>query len=241
MGELGRRTPKDWDHVDRHPLRMGTPQNVNTVDIVEAENLEHRLNLPTQYVEHYNQGSEGACVGFACSWLMSILNRRKYAARHLYLEAQKIDEWDDTPPGEGTSVRAAMDILRNVGHWRLVRGLTRLAMLNEGVASNKWAKTVDELRACIAAGKPFALGVNWYANFDTPVVGKNNEQWVGKGNLGNLRGGHAICGYKASDRREAFGLVNSWGKSYPRVWIPYTTVQRLLDEDGEAAVVIDRT
>jgi hypothetical protein len=43
-----------------------------------------------------------------------------------------------------------------------------------------------------------------------------------------------------SDRRQAVRLVNTWGLSYPYVWIPYRVVDRLIDEDGEAALVTDR-
>jgi hypothetical protein len=45
----------------------------------------------------------------------------------------------------------------------------------------------------------------------------------------------------ANDRMGAVRFLNSWGRSYPRrVWMPYETLQRLLDEDGEATMVVDR-
>ena len=70
---------------------------------------------PDAWWDFYNQGSEGACVGFGISRLASQLNRKLYDGFWLYHEAQKIDEW----PGEdydGTSVRAGLDILRKRGH-----------------------------------------------------------------------------------------------------------------------------
>jgi hypothetical protein len=40
---------------------------------------------------------------------------------------------------------------------------------------------------------------------------------------------------------EAVPLHNSWGRSYPqRVWLPFQALDRLLRENGEAAVVLDR-
>ena len=51
---------------------------------------------PDVWWEFYNQGSEGACVGFGISRLASQLNRKLYDGFWLYREAQKIDEW----PGE---------------------------------------------------------------------------------------------------------------------------------------------
>ena len=39
-------------------------------------------------------------------------------------------------------------------------------------------------------------------------------------------------------------LTNSWGRGYPLVWVPYDTLQRLLDGiqyPGEATIITDRT
>lgn len=38
---------------------------------------------------------------------------------------------------------------------------------------------------------PVLLGINWYTNFDTPVL-KDNAYWIGLGDWGSVRGGHAI-------------------------------------------------
>lgn len=254
---LGRRVPTDWSHVEKYPLRRLQLPTVDTV--------ERKLDINTQWRDRYNQGAEGACVGFAASLAMSILNRWFYDARWLYDTAQIVDEWADTPPSEGTSVRAAMDVLRTIGHRRRIysagsdptSGASYAADLQHGILANRWARTVDELRTSIANGVPFVLGCNWYAAFDRPEVTRTwlglgrSEYWIGRtGALGRLRGGHAICGFAASDRRQAFGLCNSWGREvyergqlvagYPLVWIPYDVIQRLIDEAGEATVITDR-
>src|SRR3954453_10392858 len=70
---------------------------------------------PDDWWDFYNQGQEGACVGFGISRLASQLNRKRYDGFWLYHEAQKVDEY----PGEdyeGTSVRAGLDVLRTRGH-----------------------------------------------------------------------------------------------------------------------------
>src|SRR4051794_26720201 len=66
----------------------------------------------------YDQGNEGAGVGSGSSGMMSLLNRRRYFARWLWDRAKQVDQWPDTNPGDdnGTSVHAAMDVLRNAGH-----------------------------------------------------------------------------------------------------------------------------
>jgi hypothetical protein len=234
IGGLGRRPPSDLRHEALYPLRAALPETVETVERV--------LKLDYDYRPKYDQGAEGACVGFACSWAMSFLNRRFYDARWLYKTAQIIDEW----AGEdysGTSVRAGMDVLRETGHRRIIGDRTLPIQPTHGIQSNYWANTVDEVRTAIAAGVPVVLGIDWMSAFDRPEKRSNGETWIGRADLGRVRGGHAICCYGASDRRQAVKLVNSWGERYPLAWMPYTTLQRLLDGiqwPGEAAVIIDR-
>lgn len=228
---LDRLVPTDWEHVDKYPAIRMLPRTVVRV--------EHLIPLRYQYRERYDQGHEGACVGFAASWMMSILNKKFYDAHWLYREAQKIDEW----PGEnyeGTSVRAGMDVLRTSGHKEIHDPRHKHGiLLGDGIQANRWATTVDEIRTSISLGIPVVMGTNWYENFyDPQQVGR--DYWIGKGDLGPIRGGHAWCIYGASDRRQAFKFTNSWGQEYPLTWIPYETVQRLIDEYGEATLVADR-
>ena len=107
---------------------------------------------------------------------------RRYDPIDLWNEAKKIDEWDDTNPGDdnGTSVRAAYDIAREKGLCRVtfmrmgsdgvpVPFRPRSRDRAEGIERNRWARTTDEVRTAIAKGVPVAIGVNWYTNFDRPV------------------------------------------------------------------------
>ena len=229
---LGRRVPSDWKHREKYPYSAVAPRTVTRV--------EKTLPLP-RYRADYNQESEGACVGFAGSWMMSILNRRFYHARWLWNEAKKIDEWTYTNPGDnsGTSVRAAMDILRKTGHSRRFAGKFLPPALPEGIQENRWATSVDEIRTAISKGNPVTFGINWYVNFDTPKR-RGNFWWIGEGELGRVRGGHAVCIYGAADSMDAVAIVNNWGTTYPLVRMPYATVERLLEEEGEATLVTDR-
>lgn len=53
-----------------------------------------------QWWEFYDQGSEGACVGFAWSRCMTILNKEFYTARWLWDRAKERDQWAETNPGD---------------------------------------------------------------------------------------------------------------------------------------------
>lgn len=250
IGALGRRVPQDFDHVQKYPLRAAaTPQTVEKI-----------LYLPWWHKTH-DQGHEGACVGFGTSMLAAIVNThqrqtqnlrpftRRYDPWWLWDEAKKIDDWPDTNPGDdnGTSVRAACEVARTSGLVRVTPvGNQPAHSLGsgtpdqaEGVAAYRWAQTVDEMRACIAAGIPISIGVNWYSNFDHPET-VSGSKWIGRGDLGTVRGGHCVCIYGASDKRGAFRVKNSWGASYPLVWLTYGAMDRLLSESGEAAIITDK-
>lgn len=240
-GALGRRVPETWEHVSKYGLaEIGLP--------LPPAGTEKSLGLPWWWKSH-DQGPDGSCVGFGCSAMMSVTNHKqrllatgrditfRYESVWLYHEAQFIDEWADTPPGEGTSVRAGCDILRNRGHRRVQNGVAGVENLANGISANRWATTVDEMRSAIYANVACAIGVNWYSKMDSPYV-LNNEHWVDVG--GYVRGGHCLCVYRMSDRRQAFMLMNSWGAAWPPCWISYEDMQRLIDEAGEATVITDR-
>ncbi len=84
--------------------------------------------------------------------MMSLLNRRKYDARWLWNQAKIIDEWPDTNPGDdnGTSVRAACDVLRTQGHLRsTIRGAH--PDVQEGIQANRWAISAAEMLQVLAS------------------------------------------------------------------------------------------
>jgi hypothetical protein len=116
---------------------------------------------PDSWWDFYDQGAEGACVGFGWSRCMSILNNELYAARWLWDRSKEIDEWPQTNPGDdqGTSVRAAGDILRGSGHvdWADELGdddhnerSGYQPEVGDGIASFAWATSVDEVHQALA-------------------------------------------------------------------------------------------
>ena len=246
---LGRRTPPDLNHAAHYPLSTLITDPTHAL-VVPPAGTEKSLGLPWWWKQH-DQGQEGSCVGFGSSAMMSVTNHYqrlkqtgqdityRYAARWLYGEAQIVDEWPETPPAEGTSVRASCQILQQQGHRRVQKGVTGPVVLEHGISTYRWASTIDEIRAAIYGGLAVSIGVTWYSGFDNPLI-VNNERWLPSSNLGWVRGGHCVCLYRMSDRRQGFCLMNSWGAAYPPTWIKYMTMQDLLADWGEAAVITDR-
>ena len=205
------------------------------------------LPLPSWHPS-WDQGREGACVGFGSSMANSIGHNlvntaegdHRYDPFWLWTQAKKIDGLVHTDPHDGTTVHAAMRVLKNLGHVRVgPTGRDNPLSLHEGAKAYRWANTVDDVRAAIGQGLPVSAGVSWYENFDQPHF-VQGEYWIGRDSLGLVRGGHCVCMYAASDKREAVGVKNSWGTQYPLVWLPYSTLDRLIKEQGELALITDR-
>jgi len=117
----------------------------------------------------YDQGHEGACVGFGWSRCMSIYNGVEYSARWLWDSAKNRDEWPETKPGDenGTSVRAAAEVLNESGHvlwdeayaaddWKKRAKYTPEA--KQGIKAFRWAKTVDDVHAVLGNARADELG-----------------------------------------------------------------------------------
>lgn len=231
---LGRVPGGDPSRLEKHPL---------TASPILAGDAETRvkLALPRRYRAAMDQGEEGACVGFAWSWAMSIMTRKLFEPFWLYHEAQLVDPWEGEDYS-GTSVDAGGAVLLDKGH-RKVRRPRVVAEVGEpdvrwGVQRYYWCRTVDEVRAAIRAGFPVVLGVDWYTGFDRPETRPNGFWLPEESNWGHKRGGHAICCFGADDSLECVWLVNSWGLAYPIVKLSYAALGRLLDNGGDAAVGI---
>ena len=252
-GSLGRRIPTDWRHYEKFPLTAATTPDCPTPVAIgvnwysdfdepvekdgrhwiglDSTNLGHvrgghcvclepgdwlngghaitrKLQDDPTWWQFYDQGHEGACVGFGCSRMMSLLNRKRYDARWLWDWAKATDEWTETNPGDeqGTSVRAACEILRARGHvpWdeayagrEYQERDQETPTTDEGIGTYRWARSVEEV--------------------------------------------HAVLKSPLNDKLGAVRLLNSWGQNYPhRVFMPDETLQRLIDEDGEVALITDR-
>lgn len=185
-----------------------------------------------------DQGSEGACVGFA--WTAELLahpeapkqqpsfNYANSLAASFYKEAKKIDEW----PGEdyeGTSILAGAKIMKQMGF----------------IGEYRWCFSIEDVRDAVIAEGPVVVGVPWYEGmYDTEPTGLVRLR-------GAKVGGHAIVitGYEQSKRfgtvilNDVFRWRNSWGNGYGingSGWIRAKDLARLLSESGEACVPMQR-
>jgi hypothetical protein len=97
----------------------------------------------------YDQGEEGACVGFAISRSLSLMNRERYDGEWNYKQAQLIDDWEGEDYS-GTSVRAGLEVIQTQGPCRVYSGQKKEPDPVRGISAYRWATSVEMVIAALA-------------------------------------------------------------------------------------------
>jgi hypothetical protein len=165
-------TPTQDDETDEYFIARDGARSLTRIRGGHCVCLEPggELSDRDEWWSFYDQGREGACVGFGWSRCMSILNREPtYTARWLWDRCKERDQWPETNPGddEGTSVRAGGEVLAALGHvpWspphadddhngRVGYRPERAA----GITTFRWARSVDEVHAVLGNERADELG-----------------------------------------------------------------------------------
>ena len=159
-----------------------------------------------------DQGSEGACVGFAAAHFYAAEARPQpvnaRTARSFYKGAQKYDEW----PGEhyeGSSVNGLMAYLKSAGL----------------IGEYDWLFTWPELERTLSLVGPVIVGSEWREECFYPDPSGLIEF------DGPVRGGHATCWRGIDYERERIVIQQSWGRSHGdggTVYMSFDDAQKLL-------------
>lgn len=170
-----------------------------------------------------DQGNIGACVGFSCWQFLASeptlhTNAEDISPFHIYGEARKIDEFPDDM-GDGTSVRAGLDVLRNMG----------------AIRAYYWAQDAAQVLEYLLTIGPAVLGIRWTSSMFYP-----DAQGViaPKGSGG---GGHAIFAHSANWKSQYITLRNSWGTGWGKAGeckIHVHHLDMLLKEEGACAAAV---
>jgi hypothetical protein len=171
-----------------------------------------------------DQGSEGACVGFAWAHELAAVPRKIPAtndyARNIYYRAQQIDQWEGEAY-EGTSVLAGAKVIKEQNH----------------MMEYRWAFGLNDALLAISHYGPVVFGLNWYWGMMEP----DDKGYVYPS--GGLAGGHAIVGIAVHTKTKRIVLQNSWGDSWGkggRCYVKWDALDELLQQDGECCVPVGR-
>lgn len=174
-----------------------------------------------------DQGTEGACVGFAWAHELSSSPKKvrgvtNFKALEIYMAAKRIDEWEGENY-DGTSVLAGVKVLKNQGYIREYR----------------WAFGEEDLCLAVSWQGPAVIGIYWYESMYFP----DEDGFLRFSKNDHPVGGHAIevVGY---DTAGVYTLKNSWGSEWGKSGFCYMTkedMNYLLRYQGEACIPTIRT
>lgn len=226
MSQFGRLVPTDWEHVEKYPLRVSLV--VKPTPVVLGVNWYRSMSNPEKdtsgrwWIKGISgplDGGHAICV--KCAVLTDPLGW-----------------WDfyDQPDGScvGFSESRAMSLLNRTrynAHW----------LYEEAQKIDEWPGENYE-------------GTSVRAGFE--ILRQRGHRRLINGVTGPERLEDGVAAYRwatsvadihgaiqmpLADSLNGVPLLNSWGRSYPHiVWLWDEDLDRLLNEDGEAAVVVDR-
>jgi C1A family cysteine protease len=108
------------------------------------------------------------------------------------------------------------------------------AKKHTAVLYERLTQSLDQLKACLAAGYPFVFGFSVYESFESDAVAKTGKVPMPKPKEKQL-GGHAVLAVGYDDALKRFIVRNSWGtawglKGYFTMPYDYATDGNLADD-----------
>ena len=216
LGRLERFDPKSKDY----PL-------LSTVETKEIKTKIWRTS------DSLNQGTEGACVGFAWAHELAAAPLKMKdvtadRAQLFYQMAQLNDPWNGgsfLPKNsplyyEGSSILGGAKALHKAGI----------------IKEYKWCFGIEDVKVALSNVGPVVVGTKWFEGMADP----NKGYWVKP--TGAVTGGHAYLIYGISVEQKAFYILNSWGPNWGykgRARISFSDFDTLLKDNGEACSAID--
>ncbi len=235
MVELRDGTVVEDRRLDR--LEHFDPRSLNFPLCAVLDPTEQKLRTkrwyPPRGTEVLDQGTEGACVGFAITndlRFYPVAVRKLdglFAREQVYWPAQRADQWDGgaypeaNPHYDGTSVTTGMQIAKALGYYGEYRS----------------ASSEQEMALGVGHIGPAIIGVNWYAGMYQP----NAQGYVTV--TGKKVGGHCILVVGVNITGDYYTLYNSWGPTWGNngtAKISRADMARLLAENGECFLVTER-
>lgn len=190
--------------------------------------VPHKFDYTEQMTSVKDQGTEGTCVGFACAvgikeYQEKIEHTQKIelSPRFLY---QKCKERDGIPDQEGTYIRIALKILKEIGvceedYWPYIARNPGSPKPGAVENANRYKikayarlDSLDIIKRSLVVNGPCVAGVPVYANWMTPEVYSTGK--VPAPGNSRLVGGHAICIVGFDDDTQLLKFKNSWSTDW---------------------------
>jgi hypothetical protein len=173
-----------------------------------------------------DQGRTSECTCYSSTGLLlsaPIRQSRIPNTTLLYNHARLTDEFpdNDNDPDGGTSVRAVMAILKDIGY----------------IQEYRWGQTVDDVIDWLIQHSPVVVGTTWKSDmFEPDRTGLIHP-------TGSVEGGHAYLCYRYDAIHDQLWFLNSWGIDWGikgRFCMYSKEFEELLADNGEACTAIEQ-
>ncbi len=222
---LGRGRGYGWvpDLPDHRDFLYGAVSKV-------PKKLPPAVDLRAQCSPIEDQGQLGSCTGNALAGAVEFLERKDGVAFQdvsrlfIYYNERVIEH--TVNQDAGAMIRDGIKTLVNQGtcsekSWPYV--VSRFAKKPGSACFKEAARhrvsvyaridTVDQMRACLAAGYPFVFGFTVYESFESQQVAKSGVVPMPKPKE-KVLGGHAVLGVGYNDKQKRFLVRNSWSTDW---------------------------
>jgi|HubBroStandDraft_6_1064221.scaffolds.fasta_scaffold03612_3 hypothetical protein len=241
MGPLGRNTPSNFDHVTAAPISELAAAPVD-VPVSIGTNWYTSFDAPTQVSDgswHLPDAKSnlGTVRGGHCT-VLAPMGYFKYASPTIRASLWRWYNQGQEGACEGFGHAHAQSILRAGAcfdaFWLYDQARKREGTYPSGEGTTN--RAVCEVLEQIGLRQSTAPVAEREVD-DGPV-----ETSLGISAVAWATTAEEVCNALGRPNAQAVPLLNSWGEDYPEtVWLPVDTLDRLLQEEGEADVVTERT
>jgi C1A family cysteine protease len=204
--------------------------------LVNLKSLPKKVDLrPHAPVEIYDQGQLGSCTGNAIAAAIEFDLMRQKAAKvftpsrlFIYYNERVIEHTIGSD--SGAQIRDGVKSVSKLGAppetlWRYSdknpgpflekpqETVYTEALKHQATTYQRVARTLPQMKGCLASGFPFVFGFSVYESFESEEVA-NTGQAPMPGSDEQLLGGHAVLAVGYDDSTQRFLVRNSWGPKW---------------------------
>jgi C1A family cysteine protease len=214
---------------DARDLMLARPP----VEAVAA--LPPHVDLRPKCPPVYDQGDYASCTGNAIAGLIQFdrmaqaLPKADFTPSRLFIYYNERDIEGVVDRDCGAHLRDGLSSVIHLGAcfeegpagWPYTEDLTAkpppacyaAAVPDRALQYSAIPQEIDQLRACLAGGYPFAFGFTVYESFESSQVASSGQVPM-PGPAERVVGGHAVMAVGYDDASQTFIVRNSWGPSW---------------------------
>ncbi|NDE17154.1 peptidase [bacterium] len=186
-----------------------------------------RIDLRPRMIPVYDQGALGSCTANAfCAAVAFVLNGFLGSRLFLYYNERLLE--NTTGEDAGALMSDGLRALQQYGlvpeklwpyqttrfNVRPTPSCYSTALLHRVVSAARVRQDAASMRAVLASGYPFAVGIAVYESFESDAAAATGRVPMPNPSRERLLGGHAVLCVGYDDARGAWIMRNSWGTGW---------------------------